>query len=97
MVNSLLQVSAYVYFKSAVLITNQVGYDGAMHLWSTAGNYARPNAMNDAAHTKHSWTSSVCFTPDSKYIVTRGGDDTVKCEYILNKRWTLLTISKYGM
>ncbi|TIB91311.1 WD40 repeat-like protein [Wallemia mellicola] len=71
------KVTACAYSPDGKFIV-AVGYDGAMHLWSTAGNYARPNAMNDAAHTKHSWTSSVCFTPDSKYIVTRGGDDTVK-------------------
>ncbi|TIA98302.1 hypothetical protein E3P96_03186 [Wallemia ichthyophaga] len=71
------KVTACAYSPDAKYIV-AVGLDGAMHLWSTAGNYARPNATNDAAHNKNTWTSSVGFTHDSKYIITRGGDDTVK-------------------
>lgn len=35
---------------------------------------------NDAAHVKGTETSSICFSIDGRTLVTRGGDDSVKCE-----------------
>ena len=57
------------------------GFDGALQIWSTSGTFARPNASNDNAHSKHTWTSSLVYTPDNRYLVSRGGDDTVKSEW----------------
>ncbi|CAO1616444.1 unnamed protein product [Jaminaea pallidilutea] len=54
--------------------------DGALHLWSTSGNYARPNATVEGAHKKDTTTTSIAFSRDGRTLATRGGDgdDSVK-------------------
>ncbi|PWN52257.1 WD40 repeat-like protein [Violaceomyces palustris] len=56
------------------------GLDGALHLWDTRSNYARPRHSVDTAHQRNTETSCIAFSRDSHTLVTRGGsgDDTVK-------------------
>ncbi|WWC95313.1 hypothetical protein V866_002174 [Kwoniella sp. B9012] len=53
-------------------------FDGALHIWNTSSNYARPNYSNDNAHAKNTETTGVVFSRDGTRVATRGGDDTVK-------------------
>ena len=57
------------------------GLDGTLHLWPTNGNYARPSQSIEGAHVKGKVTSSLIFSLDTHSLVTRGGDDTVKCRH----------------
>ena len=52
--------------------------DGALHVWKTDSNFARPYYSCETAHTKDTETTSVVFSRDSTRIATRGGDHTVK-------------------
>lgn len=54
------------------------GLDGALHLWSTSSNYARPSYTLEGAHVKNTETSGITFSMDNHTFATRGGDDTVK-------------------
>ncbi|WWC73443.1 uncharacterized protein I206_107413 [Kwoniella pini CBS 10737] len=62
-------------------------FDGALHIWSTSGNFARPTYSNENAHTKNTETTGVVFSRDGTKVVTRGGDDTVKL-------WDIKSIKK---
>lgn len=55
-------------------------HDGALHVWGTSGNYARPDKSNEAAHAKSTEVTSVAFSPDSRRLVSRSQDETIKCE-----------------
>ncbi len=55
--------------------------DGALHIWKTDSNFTRPALSNDEAHMKGTETSCVVFSKDGRHLVTRGGDDTVKCGF----------------
>ncbi|OCF37033.1 transcription factor [Kwoniella heveanensis BCC8398] len=52
--------------------------DGALHIWNTSSNFARPNYSNETAHAKNTETTGVVFARDGRRVATRGGDDTVK-------------------
>lgn len=53
--------------------------DGALHLWKTNSNLVRPDQTIEGAHTKGTETGSLVFSVDGRTLLTRGGDDTVKC------------------
>lgn len=52
--------------------------DGALHMWSTSGSYARPSATVERAHANHAGASGLTVASDSVTIASRGMDDTVK-------------------
>lgn len=52
--------------------------DGALHMWSTSGSYARPSATVERAHANHAGASGLAVASDSVTIASRGMDDTVK-------------------
>ena len=54
--------------------------DGALHMWQTSSNFVRPNMTIENAHVKGTETGSLVFSVDKQTVLTRGGDDTVKCE-----------------
>jgi len=54
--------------------------DGALHMWQTTSNFVRPNMTIENAHLKGTETGSVVFSVDRRTVLTRGGDDTVKCQ-----------------
>jgi len=53
--------------------------DGALHMWQTSSNFVRPNLSIEGAHTKGTELGSMVFSVDGRTLLTRGGDDTVKC------------------
>ncbi len=54
--------------------------DGAVHVWSTSSNYARPDKSNEKAHEKDTETTCVAFSPDSRKLASRSQDGTIKRE-----------------
>jgi WD repeat-containing protein 70 len=56
--------------------------DGTVNLWGTNGPMTRPSATVDG-HVRQSETSGMTFSQDGNYLVTRGGDETVKCILIV--------------
>jgi len=56
--------------------------DGALHMWQTNSNFVRPNMTIENAHVKGTETGSLVFSVDRQTVLTRGGDDTVKCEFL---------------
>lgn len=54
-------------------------FDGALHMWQTNSNFVRPSMTIEGAHAKGFETASVVFSVDGRTVLTRGGDDTVKC------------------
>lgn len=54
--------------------------DGTLQIWDTKGNHIRPAVTFNDAHQKGTETSCLLFSRDNKTLVTRGGDDTVKCK-----------------
>ncbi|WOO77649.1 WD repeat-containing protein 70 [Vanrija pseudolonga] len=63
--------------------------DGALHIWRTNGNFARPDKSNEAAHAKNTETTAVAFSPDNTKLVSRGADDTIKLWDVKNLRQPL--------
>lgn len=58
--------------------------DGALHMWQTSSNFVRPSMTVENAHVKGTETGSIVFSVDKQTVLTRGGDDTVKCTCIHN-------------
>lgn len=58
--------------------------DGTLHMWQTSSNFVRPNMTIENAHVKGTETGSIVFSVDRQTVLTRGGDDTVKCMCIHN-------------
>ncbi len=54
--------------------------DGALHMWQTKSNFVRPSMTIEGAHAKGSEIGSLVFSVDGRTVMTRGGDDTVKCK-----------------
>lgn len=54
--------------------------DGALHIWRSSSNLARPDKSNESAHAKGTETTGVAFSPDGTRLVSRGQDETVKRE-----------------
>ncbi|KAH6917622.1 hypothetical protein BKA70DRAFT_1215831 [Coprinopsis sp. MPI-PUGE-AT-0042] len=54
--------------------------DGALHMWETNSNFARPRMTIEKAHVKGTETGSLVFSVDGRTVLTRGGpgDETVK-------------------
>ncbi|KAL7424891.1 hypothetical protein Q5752_000577 [Cryptotrichosporon argae] len=72
-------VTACAYSPDGTLIAGGCR-DGALHVWKTASNMARPDRTGETAFVKGTAPTSVVFSPDSKRLVSRGGDgdDTLK-------------------
>ncbi|KAJ5191761.1 uncharacterized protein N7498_010746 [Penicillium cinerascens] len=52
--------------------------DGSLAMWSGNGPFTRPAGEVRDAHTRDTWTSGLDVSSDGRYIVSRGGDDTIK-------------------
>ena len=55
--------------------------DGTVNLWGANGPFNRPAGMADG-HVRLSETSGITFSHDGNHLVTRGGDETVKCTFV---------------
>jgi WD repeat-containing protein 70 len=64
--------------------------DGAFHMWQTKSNFVRPNMSIENAFSKGTETGSVVFSVDGRSVLTRSGDDTVKCMVFPNAGLMLL-------
>ncbi|BEJ17357.1 hypothetical protein CspHIS471_0607580 [Cutaneotrichosporon sp. HIS471] len=53
-------------------------HDGAVHVWITRSNYARPDKSNEKAHEKETEITCVAFSPDSRKLASRSQDGTIK-------------------
>ena len=58
--------------------------DRALHMWQTTSNFMRCNMTIENTHTKGTETGSLVFSVDKQTVLTRGGDDTVKCECLMD-------------
>ncbi|KAG0043881.1 hypothetical protein BGZ83_010937 [Gryganskiella cystojenkinii] len=70
-------VTAVSYSSDGKMIAG-AGADGTVSLYPSVGPFLRPIDTIEHAHAKGSETSSIIFSKDSRRMVTRGGDDTVK-------------------
>ena len=52
--------------------------DGTLQMWNTSDSLARPHFVIYGAHEHGSETTSLAFTRDNHYMISRGGDDTLK-------------------
>lgn len=71
------QVSAATYTPDARAIV-ATGQDGAMYMWATNGNYARPSATVQGAHTASQSATSLAASSDGYTLASRGADDSLK-------------------
>lgn len=55
--------------------------DGTLQFWNMTSNLLRPAISIADAHQKGTETTCVLFSKDNHTVVTRGGDDSVKCKY----------------
>jgi WD40 repeat protein len=53
--------------------------DGSLQFFNSKGPFNRAVIRNDNAHQFGSETSSIIFSKDGNTVITRGGDDTMKC------------------
>jgi len=84
MVILLAEVRCYtlrVIFVRLIFIAEKACLDGALHMWQSNSNFARPNLTIEGAHTKNSETGSLVFSVDGRTVLTRGGDDSVKSKW----------------
>jgi WD repeat-containing protein 70 len=56
--------------------------DGGLAMWKGDGPFRRPAAKIEDAHTKGTWIGGVDISADGNSVVTRGGDNLIKCMYI---------------
>ena len=68
---------------SFFIIAEKACLDGALHMWQSNSNFARPNLTIEGAHTKNSETGSLVFSVDGRTVLTRGGDDSVKSKCVV--------------
>jgi len=71
------QVSAMAYSADGGQIA-ATGIDGSLQIYRTSGNFKRPDLVCWDAHESGTETSCVRFSLDTKMLITRGGDDTLK-------------------
>jgi len=71
------KVTACAYSPDAKWI-GAASTDGTINVWGYNGPLTRPSATVDA-HVKDSETSGIVFSENGNYLVSRGGDETVKC------------------
>ncbi|KAH3766654.1 transcription factor [Pelomyxa schiedti] len=71
-------VSASCYSVDGRLICGAAQVEGSIQVWSSTGPYHRPTSMVERAHTPGSAVSSLAFSRDSRMIVSRCLDDTLK-------------------
>jgi WD repeat-containing protein 70 len=57
--------------------------DGTVNIWGYNGPMTRPSATVDG-HVRQSETSGMVFSQDGNHVVTRGGDETVKRNVLLD-------------
>ena len=60
-----------------------VAMDGSLMIYAGDGPYTRPAMEVRDAHQRESWTSSLVFSDDGRLLVTKGGDQTIKCGFIV--------------
>ena len=71
------QVSAMAYSADGGQIA-ATGIDGSLQIYRTSGNFKRPDLVCWDVHESGTETSCVRFSLDTKMLITRGGDDTLK-------------------
>ncbi len=52
--------------------------DGSIQFWCDSASRKKPTFILPTAHENGTDTSAICFTRDGYYMVTRGGDHTMK-------------------
>jgi len=52
-------------------------------MWQAKSNFVRPNLSIEGAHKKGTETGSIVFSADGRTVLTRGGDDTLKCKALI--------------
>lgn len=69
--------------------------DGALYMWGTNSNFARPTATIEGAHPHGSGASGLVWSADGRTLATRGGegDDTVKLWDARNFKQSLAAVS----
>eukprot|EP01137_Pigoraptor_chileana_P007089 Opistho-2@52198 len=60
--------------------------DGSLQVWKVGGPYSRPVAAANEAHGNGTETSCVRFSSDGRFILSRGGDDTLKLWDVRNMK-----------
>lgn len=67
--------------------------DGSLVMWGGNGPYARPTAEIRDAHTPDTWTGGIDISPDSRMVVTRGGDNLIKLWDTRKFKTPIVTVS----
>lgn len=67
------------HFRFYFAFVHSACLDGAIHMWQANSNFVRPSMTIEGAHVKGVETGSIGFSVDGRTVLTRGGDDTVKC------------------
>lgn len=58
-----------------------VAMDGSLMVYAGEGPFTRPAMEVRGAHQRESWTPSLVFSNDCRLLVTKGGDQTIKCRF----------------